>query len=473
MSVGRRDRDVVVTGLGAVTPLGGDVAATWQGLLAGRRVARRIDRFAADAWPTRFAAMVDPAALAAEPGGARCDGGFLPPELESGGGGPWSHAMAGAAPAPGAERWGTPAEVAVADRWIARLARQAAAEALAAAGLAEANPDVPPGRRGLVLASGLGLHQHRELTAPCVAGWVADGVDLGAYLAAGLAATAPGLAARQTPGGLAVALARRFALGGPVGTVQTACAAGTQALGDGARWIRRGLADLVLVVGADSEIYPLGLASFCLVGALSRRNGEPERASRPFDRDRDGFVLGEGAAAVVLESAASARRRGAVVFARLAGFGSAADAWRATDPHPDGDGALLAMQRALAAAGVATTEVGHVNAHATSTAAGDVAEARALVRLFGSGLDHVAVSASKSMLGHLTTAAGVVEAVVTVRALCDGLLHPTANLDAVDPACALDHVRGEPRRKAVGFALSNGFAFGGQCASVLLAHADA
>jgi 3-oxoacyl-(acyl-carrier-protein) synthase len=539
-------RAVVVTGLGAVTPLGMGVEATWAGLLAGRRVARTIERFAVDGFPTRFAAMVDPALPSAGTGAAP--------------GAPGAEPEAASVPGSAASvHTGTPTwrelELALGDRWIPRLARAAAREAMAAAGLAEAPGPGEAGRRGLLLASGLGLHTHAEVMAPCVAagagsaggasivvglaapggaragtsleqaaseepvaprgdpgqqraaplgaapqgeaapvgggGWAGsapaaaalaattasgwEDLDLPAFLAAAAAATAPGLASRQTPGGLAGLLAGELGLAGPLGTVQTACAAGTQALGDAARWIRCGLADLVLVVGADSEIYPLGLASFCLVGALSRRNGDPQAASRPFARDRDGFVLGEGAAAMVLESAESARRRGAPVLARLAGFGSAADAYRATDPHPEGDGALLAMRRALATAGVGPHDVGHVNAHATSTLAGDVAEARALTRLFGGALDAVSVSASKSMLGHLTTAAGVIEAVVTVRALGEGRFHPTANLGVgeVDPQCALDHVVGEPRRAAVGFALSNGFAFGGQCASVLLAHPDA
>ena len=190
--------------------------------------------------------------------------------------------------------------------------------------------------------------------------------------------------------------------------VLTACAGGTQAIGDAARWIRLGRADVVLAGGADSELYPMGLASFCLLGALSRRNDAPAEASRPFDAQRDGFVIGEGAGMLVLEELEHARARQATILAEVAGFGSASDAWRVTDPHPEGDGAVAAMTRALQDASIDPKEVGYVNAHGTSTVANDRIETRAIRRVFGGHAGKLAVNSTKSMIGHLTVAAGAV-----------------------------------------------------------------
>jgi 3-oxoacyl-[acyl-carrier-protein] synthase II len=256
-------------------------------------------------------------------------------------------------------------------------------------------------------------------------------------------------------------------------TVMTACAAGTQAIGDAARWIRSGAADLVLCGGADSELYPMGLASFCLLGALSTRNDDPPRASRPFDAGRDGFVLGEGAGVLVLEELGHALARGARIRAEVAGFGSACDAYRVTDPHPDGEGAFLAMRRALEEARLRPDQIGYVNAHGTSTVANDRAETRALRRLLGEAAPRVPVSSTKSMIGHLTVAAGAVEAIATVLTLESGTIPPTINLEGQDPDCDLDYVPNAARRARVEAALSNSFAFGGQCASLVLARAEA
>jgi 3-oxoacyl-[acyl-carrier-protein] synthase II len=253
----------------------------------------------------------------------------------------------------------------------------------------------------------------------------------------------------------------------------TACAGGTQAIGDGARWIRHGRADVVLAGGADSEIYPMGLAMFSLLGALSRRNDDPAHASRPFDAGRDGFVIGEGAAMLVLESLEHARARGATVLAEVAGFGAAADAWRVTDPHPDGAGAVLAMRRALAQAGREPGDVDYVNAHGTSTIANDRSETRALRAVLGPRAERVAVSSIKGVLGHATVAAGALEAAATVLAIARSVIPPTANLETTDPECTLDYVPRVARRQAVGFALSNSFAFGGQAAVLALSHPDA
>ena len=250
--------------------------------------------------------------------------------------------------------------------------------------------------------------------------------------------------------------------------VMTACAAGTQALGDAARWIRSGDADVVLAGGADSEIYPMGLASFCLLRALSRRNDAPEGASRPFSADRDGFVLGEGAGVLVLEEREHALARGATIHAEILGFGSACDSYRVTDPHPEGVGAILAMERALRQAGLSVDDVDYLNAHGTSTPLNDRIEARAVNALFGARTKRVAVTSTKSMIGHLTVAAGAVEAIATICSLQQQLAHPTINLENPDPECDLDYVPNEARPMKIDVALSNSFAFGGQCASIAL-----
>jgi 3-oxoacyl-[acyl-carrier-protein] synthase II len=212
----------------------------------------------------------------------------------------------------------------------------------------------------------------------------------------------------------------------------------------------------------------MGLASFCLLGALSRRNDEPGRASRPFDRDRDGFVIGEGAGFVVLEELEHARARDARIYAELAGFASSSDAWRVTDPHPQGIGASLAMRGSLEAAGISPDRVGYVNAHGTSTLANDRIETRAIHEVFGAHAARLAVSSTKSIIGHLTVAAGAVEAIATILTLVNGRIHGTANLENPDPECDLDFVAVPSREADIEFAISNSFAFGGQCASLLL-----
>jgi 3-oxoacyl-[acyl-carrier-protein] synthase II len=224
---------------------------------------------------------------------------------------------------------------------------------------------------------------------------------------------------------------------------------------------------------ADSEIYPMGLASFCLLGALSRRNSDPEKASRPFDAGRDGVVLGEGSGALVLEEREHALGRRARVFAEVVGFGSACDAFRATDPHPEATGAVLAMRRALADARVTPDQVDYVNAHGTSTPTGDRVEALALRKVFGERTGRVPVSSTKSMIGHLTVAAGAVEAIATALTLVHQTIHPTINQDEPDPGCALDTVPNTARAARVTIALSNSFAFGGQTASLVLRRHEA
>jgi 3-oxoacyl-[acyl-carrier-protein] synthase II len=433
VSAGERNgarRRVVITGLGVVTPHGSDLGTFWERLLAGRSAVTPIERFDATAFPTRIAAVVPEEALA------------------------------------------PPAEEFAQARWpqlerIARFGLKAAALAVENALLA----DVPPERIGVCFASGLGTYSHRELFAACAAA-TAQGEFEPAAFARRLAATIePRAAERRTPGSLAALVARQHGATGPLQAVMTACAGGAQAVGDGARWIRSGLADVVLAGGADSEIYPMGLASFCLLRALSRQNDDPAGASRPFDAQRDGFVLGEGAGVLVLEELHHARRRGASILAEIAGFGSACDAYRVTDPHPEGRGAEQAMRRALADAGVGAEAVSYVNAHGTSTPANDRIESLALRRVFGTRLPAIGVSSTKSMIGHLTVAAGAVEAAVTALSLAHRRLHPTINQEHPDPECGLDTIPNLAREAPSTFdhALSNSFAFGGQCASLVLA----
>lgn len=250
-------------------------------------------------------------------------------------------------------------------------------------------------------------------------------------------------------------------------SVMTACAGGTHAIGDAVRWIRTGRADVVLAGGADSELDVMGVASFALLGALSRQP-DPQKASRPFDAARDGFVLGEGAAMLVLEDRERAIARGARIYAEVAGFGQACDAFRATDPHPDGRGASAAMTLALTDAGLAPTDISYINAHGTSTVANDLAETVAIRRVFGAHADRVAVSATKSMLGHALVAAGAIEAVVTALSIAHQCVHPTVNLDSPGPGCDLDYVPHVGRTLPIGAALSNSFAFGGQTACLAL-----
>lgn len=426
-------RRVVVTGMGVVSAAGTTLDGFFASLLAGRSAVRTISRFDPSGFPTRIAAQLD----------------------------------------------GFDAEAALGEHERAFRDRGSIAQwAMAAALCAVRDASLPldplsRARTGLALATGLGSYGHAEVFGPASAAQPGRDApfDSAAFGRELLASLLPLSAERRTPGSVAASVTRALGLGGPVLSPMTACAAGTQALGDAARWIRSGRCDAALAGGSDSEVYPMGLASFCLLGALSRRNDAPAKASRPFDVGRDGFVLGEGAGVLVLEERERALARGARIRAELAGFGAACDAWRATDPHPEGDGALLAMRRALADAGLTAADVGHVNAHGTSTVEGDRVEALALSRLLGERLALVPVTSTKSMLGHLTVAAGAVEAIATVLSIEREALPPTANQETPDPACPLDTVPNVARSAQVDVALSNSFAFGGQTACLVLTRA--
>jgi 3-oxoacyl-[acyl-carrier-protein] synthase II len=423
-------RRVVVTGLGVIAPNGRDVETFRVALEEGRSAVGPIRRFATDAFPTRIAAEID--------------------DFE------WP------GPSPRPDQWES------LDR-IARFATAAVSQSIAHARLPET---VRRDRVGVLLAAGFGSYDHAEVFSACAAGRREGSFDWSAFREQFQRAAKRRTLERRTPGSIPTLVARQFGFDGPVMAVMTACAAGTQALGDAARWIRCGDADVVVAGGADSELYPMGLASFCLLHALSTRNDEPERASRPFSASRDGFVLGEGAGALVLESLEHALGRGATIHAEVLGFGSACDSYRVTDPHPDGVGAVLSMRRALQQAGLEPEQVDYLNAHGTSTPLNDRIETRAIKQLFGEHARRVAISSTKSMIGHLTVAAGAVEAIATICSIERQLAHPTINLSDPDPECDLDFVPMKARPMKIDVALSSSFAFGGQCASIVLGRYD-
>jgi 3-oxoacyl-[acyl-carrier-protein] synthase II len=267
-------------------------------------------------------------------------------------------------------------------------------------------------------------------------------------------------------------IAAAFALDGPNLACQTACAASSQAIGEAVDLIRFGDADVMVAGGSHSMIHPLGVSGFNRLTALSQRNGSPRTASRPFDLNRDGFVIGEGAGLVVLEELEHARKRGANIYAELTGYGTTADAYRMTDPHPEGRGAVRAMAEALTDAGLKPTDIGYINAHGTSTQANDSTETAAIKGVFGEYAYKVPISSSKSMLGHLIAAAGVVELVISVMALRKGIVPPTINYETPDPDCDLDYVPNAAREVRFRHVLSNSFGFGGQNIALIVSRFD-
>ncbi|MBM4320057.1 MAG: beta-ketoacyl-[acyl-carrier-protein] synthase family protein, partial [Deltaproteobacteria bacterium] len=277
---------------------------------------------------------------------------------------------------------------------------------------------------------------------------------------------------RHLPGRTADQLARICGIGELRTTHFSACAASAHAIGQAARWVARGLAERVLAGGMDSMIHPFGLSSFVLLGTLTTRNDEPQLASRPFDRARDGFLLGEGAAMLVVEALDAARARGAPILAEILGFGTSVDAWQVTAPHPEGRGAVLAMQRALDDAGLQPEQVGYVNAHGTGTPLNDPIEIRAFRQVFGPAAQRCPISSTKSMHGHLIAAAGAIEACALLVALAAQRLPPTINVSELDPECQADVVPNTSRPAEIGAALSNSFGFGGQNGCLVLGRVD-
>jgi 3-oxoacyl-[acyl-carrier-protein] synthase II len=338
---------------------------------------------------------------------------------------------------------------------FSQFAVAASAEALEQAG-ASTQENLDPERAGVLIASGVGglreieeatlileREGHRRISPFVVPMMIAD----------------------MASGNVAI----RFDLRGPNFGLVSACASGAHAIGEAAEIIRRGDADLMVAGGSEAAITPVAVASFIAARALSEASGDPERVSRPFDLERDGFVIAEGAAVLILESAEHAARRGAPVLARLVGYGASADAHHITAPEPNGRGAKSSMRRALDRAELSSAEVDYINAHGTSTQLNDAAEARAIHEVFGDHARSVAVSSTKSMTGHLLGAAGALESLVCVKAIETGMIPPTINLEHPDPECDLDHVRGAARRARVDVALNNSFGFGGHNATLVFA----
>jgi len=342
-----------------------------------------------------------------------------------------------------------------------RFAVGAAKKAVADSGIQNAKID--PRRLGVYFGSGEGPQDFDRFTEMMVAG-LRDGqpFDLAAFTKKGLEILNPIAELEQEPNMPAAHLASLFDAQGPNLNCLTACAASSQAIGEATEIIRRGEADLMISGGTHTMIHPFGVTGFNLLTALSTRNDEPQRASRPFDRDRDGFVLGEGASVLVLEELDHAKARGARIHGEVAGYGSTADAFRITDTHPEGRGAISCIRMALDDAGLGLDAVDYINAHGTSTSVNDKVETLAIKQVFGDRAYKIPVSSTKSMTGHLIAAAGATEAIICLLAIRDNVLPPTINYETVDPECDLDYVPNQSRQAKCDVALNHSFGFGGQ-----------
>jgi len=404
---------VVITGIGLVTPLGLTIEENWQALMAGRSGIAPITRFDASHLPTQFAGEVK---------------NFDPVEYMD------------------------VKEVRHYDRYL-HLAVAAADKALADAGLQP--KDLPHETTGILIGSGMGgMETFVENTLALR--------DKGPRRVSPF--FVPAIISNMAPGLLTI----RYGTRGPNYAITSACATGAHSLGESLEMIRRGTAEVMIAGGSEAAIIELGVAGFAAARALSRRNDEPQRASRPYDVDRDGFVMAEGAGVLILESAEHAQARSARIWAEIAGSGYSSDASHPTAPPADGAGAALAMRLALRDAGLRREDIGYINAHATSTPLGDRAEAAAIRSVFGEHTKNVAVSSTKSMTGHLLGAAGAVEAAYTALAIHHQRLPPTINLDQVEPECELNHVANTARAATLKYALSNAFGFGGTNAALVI-----
>ncbi len=405
-------RRVVVTGVGLVSPLGVGTRATWEGLCAGRSGIGPITHFDASAFAARIAGEVR---------------GFDPLDFIG------------------------RKDVKKMDVFI-QYAIAASEFALCDAGLKTDQPLGP--RAGVFIASGIGgfstiEREHRAL------------------LAGGPRKISPFFIPSAIINLAAGQVSIRFGAQGPNSATCTACSASAHAVGDAFEIVRRGSADVMIAGGSEAAITPMGVGGFAAMRALSTRNDEPQRASRPFDRERDGFIIGEGAGVIVLEERDRARRRGVPIYAEIVGYGMSADAYHVTAPAEDADGAVRAMQAALDDAGVGPSAVDYVNAHGTSTRYNDKLETLAIRKCFGSHARSLAISSTKSMTGHLLGAAGGLEAGIAALAVRDRVLPPTINLEHPDPDCDLDYVPNRKRNATLTYALSNSFGFGGTNASLL------
>jgi len=420
---------VVVTGMGIVCPLGHDVETVWQRILAGKSGVAYTTIFDASTFPTQFAAEVKDYDITKF---------TRNPELHK-------DANRGSAFAIGA-----------------------AVQACNQAGIDVETDTVGDGidrtRLGIYLGAGEGSVDNDVFFEALVRGWdpISGKIDWGKWSQVACKKMAALRELEQEPNMPAAHIAILTGARGPSRSCLTACAASTQAVGEAAMAIRRGRADIIIAGGAHSMIHPLGVTGFNRLTAISMRNDSPETASRPFTASRDGFVLGEGAAIVVLESANSARRRGVEALAEIIGYGSSSDAFRVTDMHEDARGAIQAMTAALADAGISYKDVDYINTHGTSTAENDSIETKAIKAVFKERAYHTPASSVKSMFGHLIGATGAAELITCILAIRDNIAPPTINLHDADPELDLDYVPNEPRKMQVDIAMNESFGFGGQ-----------
>jgi 3-oxoacyl-[acyl-carrier-protein] synthase II len=416
-------RRVVVTGVGSINPLGNDVPTVWKALQESKSGVAGITIFDASGFPTTIAAEIKD----------------------------WDVSHAGE-------------DLAVWNRRgrHSRFAIGAAKQAVEDSGFLDHHKD--PTRIGVYMGAGEGSQDFTKFTTTMAAGFAGkdSSFSMNPMMEYGLKNSDSMLELEQEPNMPAAHLGAYFNAQGPNANCLTACAASSQAIGEATELIRTGEADVMIAGGAHSMIHPFGLTGFSLLTTLSKRNEEPTRASRPFDRMRDGFVLGEGAAIVILEELEAAKKRGAHIYGEVLGYGSTADAYRITDIHPEGRGAIGCMRAAIADAKLNTSDIGYVNAHGTSTSVNDKTETMACKGVFGDLAKKVPVSSTKSMMGHLIAAAGVTEMIVCLMAIRDGVLPPTINLENPDPDCDLDYIPNEARPSKISVALNNSFGFGGQ-----------
>ncbi|MEZ6135408.1 MAG: beta-ketoacyl-[acyl-carrier-protein] synthase family protein [Pirellulaceae bacterium] len=415
-------RRVVVTGLGMINPLGTEVETVWEALKNGKSGVGYISIFDASNYPTRIAAEIRD----------------------------WDVSQIGE-------------DRAVWDKRgrHARFAAGAAKQAMDDSGILDSLKD--PTRLGVYFGAGEGNQDFSNFTQMLSAATTEpDTFNLDAFMRTGLEILDPALELEQEPSMPSAHVANMFDAQGPNLNCLTACAASSQAVGEATELIRRGDADAMIAGGAHSMIHPFGLTGFSLLTALSTNNDNPQGASRPFDRLRDGFVLGEGSSVVILEELEHARARGAKIYGEVLGYGCSADAYRITDIHPEGRGAISCMQASLRDAGLNADDVGYVNAHGTSTTVNDKVETVACKAVFGARAPKVPVSSTKSMMGHLIAAAGVTEMIVCLLSIRDQIVPPTINMENPDPLCDLDYVPNAARETEVRVALNNSFGFGGQ-----------
>jgi len=421
-------RRVVITGMGCVTPLGHDIETLWKNLLAGDSGVTPTTRFDASTFPTTFSSEVKDFNVAT----------FL----------------------------GDDAGRHEAASLNAKFALGAAVQAWRAARL-DKERALDSTRIGVYLGGGEGPLDFFECAKASLAGCHDDNgalipLDTVRWATKAMEVLDGTRELQQEPNLSGAHLAVHFGAEGPNANTLTACAASTQAIGEASHVIRHGDADIMITGGTHSMIHPLGVTGFNRLTALSTRNDSCLTASRPFDRTRDGFVLGEGAGILIIEELEHARQRGAPILAEIVGYGSTADAFRITDIHEDGRGATAAMTTALEHAGLTPADIDYISAHGTSTEENDKIETLAIRKVFGADAGKVAISSIKSMLGHLIAAAGAVELITCVLAIRDGIVPPTINYQNEDPNCPLDYVPNKPRKISVRAALSNSFGFGGQ-----------